>query len=99
MSVDPARDSLDHLAAYVGHFSPDILGVTGAEPDLKALARQLGVLYILGDPDASGDYLVDHTAAIFLLDPRGHLVALFQAPHDARTIAGNIPEIRALEWN
>lgn len=99
VSVDPARDTLDHLAAYVGHFNPEFLGVTGTEPDLKALVRQLGVLYILGEPDASGEYLVDHTAAVFLVDPRGHLVALFQAPHDAATIAGNIPEIQALEWN
>jgi protein SCO1/2 len=99
VSVDPARDTLDHLAAYVGHFNPEFLGVTGAEPDLKALVRQLGVLYILGEPDASGEYLVDHTAAVFLVDPRGHLVALFQAPHEAATIAGNIPEIQALEWN
>lgn len=99
VSVDPARDTLDHLAAYVGHFNPEFLGVTGAEPDLKALVRQLGVLYILGEPGASGEYLVDHTAAVFLVDPRGHLVALFQAPHEAATIAGNIPEIQALEWN
>lgn len=99
VSVDPARDTLDHLAAYVGHFNPEFLGVTGTEPDLKALVRQLGVLYILGEPDAGGEYLVDHTAAVFLVDPRGHLVALFQAPHDAATIAGNIPEIQALEWN
>jgi len=99
VSVDPARDTLDHLAAYMGHFNPEFLGVTGAEPDLKALVRQLGVLYILGEPDASGEYLVDHTAAVFLVDPRGHLVALFQAPHEAATIAGNIPEIQALEWN
>jgi len=75
------------------------LGVTGAESDLKSLARQLGILYILGEPDASGEYLVDHTAAVFLVDPRGHLVALFQAPHDAASIAGSIPEIQALEWN
>jgi protein SCO1/2 len=51
VSVDPARDTLDHLAAYVGHFNPDFLGVTGAEPDLKAFVRQLGVLYILSEPD------------------------------------------------
>ncbi len=99
VSVDPARDTLDHMAAYVSHFSPEFLGVTGAEPDLKAFARQIGILYILGEPDAGGDYLVDHTAAIFLVDPRGHLVALFQAPHDAGVIAKNVPEIQALEWN
>ena len=99
VSVDPARDSLEHLAAYVSHFDPAFLGVTGDDTGLGSFARQLGVLYILGEPDASGGYLVDHTAAVFLIDPRGHLVALFQAPHDAAAIAQNVPRIQALQWN
>lgn len=99
VSVDPARDSLDHLAAYVSHFDPAFLGVTGEEADLKAFTRQMGVLYILAEPDASGAYLVDHTAAVFLVDPRGHLVALFHAPHEAERFARDVPRIRALEWN
>ena len=99
VSVDPARDSLEHMAAYVSHFSPDFLGVTGSEANLKDFARQLGVLYIHAEPEADGSYLVDHTAAVFLVDPRGHLVALFQAPHDAQRIARDLPKIQALEWN
>jgi cytochrome oxidase Cu insertion factor (SCO1/SenC/PrrC family) len=99
VSVDPARDSLTHLAAYVSFFSPEFLGVTGSDADLKAFARQLGVLYVRADADASGDYLVDHTAAVFLIDPRAHLVALFQAPHVARTFARDIPQIQGLAWN
>lgn len=99
VSVDPARDTLDHMAAYVSHFDPDFLGVTGSDTALKDFARQLGVLYILVEPDADGNYLVDHTAAVFLIDPRGHLVALFQAPHSAQTIARDLPQIQDLEWN
>jgi protein SCO1/2 len=99
VSVDPERDSLEHLAAYVSHFSPDFLGVTGSDADLKDFARQLGVLYIHAEPDSDGNYLVDHTAAVFLIDSRGHLVALFQAPHSAQTIARNVPQIQALDWN
>lgn len=99
VSVDPKRDSLEHLAAYVSYFDPRFLGVTGDDARLQAFARQLGVLYVLTEPDANGDYLVDHTAALFLIDPRGHLVALFHAPHSAKTIAQNIPRIQELEWN
>jgi len=99
VSVDPARDNLAHLAAYVSHFSPDFLGVTGSEEKLMAFARQLGVLYLRAEADAGGDYLVDHTAAVFLIDPRGHLVALFHAPHAAATFARDVPQIQGLEWN
>lgn len=99
VSVDPQRDTLEHMGAYVAHFDPEFLGVTGEDANLKEFARQLGVLYIRAEPDASGNYLVDHTAAVFLIDPRGHLVALFQAPHTAERIAADVPRIRALEWN
>jgi len=99
VSVDPARDTLAHLAAYVSHFSPDFLGVTGSDENLMAFARQLGVLYVRADADASGDYLVDHTAAVFLIDPRGHLVALFQAPQSVQALARDVPRIQELEWN
>lgn len=99
VSVDPKRDTLEHLGAYVSHFDPRFLGVTGSDDKLAAFAGQLGALYVLNDPDAQGEYAVDHTAAIFLIDPRGHLVALFQAPHAADVLARDIPRIQALEWN
>jgi protein SCO1/2 len=99
VSVDPARDHLAHLAAYVSHFSPEFLGVTGSDADLEAFVRQLGVLYVRAEPDANGDYMVDHTAAVFLIDPRAHLVALFQAPHAAKTLARDIPQIQGMKWN
>ena len=98
-SVGPARDTLEHLAAYVSHSNPDFLGVTGSDADLGALTGQLGVLFMRTEPDAGGDYLVDHTAAVFLIDPRGQLVALFQAPHAAQRIARDIPRMQELDWN
>ncbi len=99
VSVDPARDSLDHMAAYVSHFNPDFLGVSGGDEALTAFARQLGVLYIRAEPDADGNYLVDHTAAVFLMDPRGHLVALFHAPQSVQALARDVPRIQELQWN
>ena len=99
VSVDPERDTLEHLAAYVSHFNADFLGVTGSDEKLAVLARQLGILYLRTEPDADGDYLVDHTAAVFLIDPRGHLVALFQAPHAVERIARDVARIQKLEWN
>ena len=99
VSVDPKRDTPEHLGAYVSHFDPSFVGVTGSDANLAAFAGQLGALYVLGDADAEGQYSVDHTAALFLIDPRGHLVALFQAPHAAGVLARDIPRIEALKWN
>ena len=87
VSVDPKRDTPEHLGAYVSHFDPSFVGVTGSDANLAAFAGQLGALYVLGDADAEGQYSVDHTAALFLIDPRGHLVALFQAASPGRASA------------
>ncbi len=87
VSVDPGRDTPDVLARYVTHFDPSFTGVTGSEGAIEALTKALGVAVIVGPADGDGNYSVDHTAAIFLVDPQGRLAALFGGPHEAATIA------------
>ena len=96
VSIDPARDTPEHLAAYVGFFNKDFIGVTGTEDALAELTRQLGILYIRNTPGPDGSYLVDHTASILLTGPDARLVALFGAPHDAHVIAERFERIRQL---
>lgn len=94
VSVDPARDTQAHLADYVAFFSPSFIGATAAEQQLKTLTSQLGVLYMLGEADDKGSYLVDHTSAILLTDPQGRLVGLFRAPQEAKEVAARVLAIR-----
>lgn len=94
ISVDPERDTPGRLGEYVAHFDQGFLGVTGSDEELGALTRQLGVIYIRGDPDERGEYSVDHTASLFLVDPQARLIAAFPAPHDAATIAEQLTAIR-----
>lgn len=94
VSVDPARDTPEYLHEYVRYFNPDFIGLTGPEEKLSAFTRQLGVLYMHGEPDSNGSYLVDHTAAILLTDPEGRLVGLFQLPHEVPVITEQFRQIR-----
>ena len=94
VSVDPQRDTLAHLADYVTYFDKSFIGATAPEKELSLLTRQLGILYTRTEPDARGDYLVDHTASILLVDPKARLVAVFSTPHDATTIASRFSRIR-----
>ena len=48
-----------------------------------------------GPPAADGNYAVDHTAAIFLVDPEGRFAALFNTPHEAGAIARDYRRIVA----
>ena len=93
VSVDPARDTIEHLAGYVSSFGPAFLGVTGSDGELSKLARKVGVAFFRREPEDDGSYFVDHTASIMLIDPRGRLVALFGMPHEAADIAARFLEL------
>jgi protein SCO1/2 len=70
VTVDPARDTPEVLAEYVGYFSERITGLTGTQEQLAAMAQSYRVYYRkveLGE----GDYVMDHTAAVYLMDSGG----------------------------
>ena len=90
VTVDPQRDTPERLAEYVTYFNGDFLGVTGSDQELEQLTRQLGILYNrVESENGSENYLVDHTAAVFLFDPAGRYHAVFTPPLSAENIAGD----------
>jgi len=95
VSVDPQRDTPARLAEYVRFFDPGFTGVTGEADAIAAFTRELGVAVIVGEPDASGQYTIDHTATLFLVGPDGSLAAVFGTPHSPDGIAGDYRRILA----
>ena len=94
VSVDPQRDTPEQLADYVAYFNEGFIGATGAPDAIAALTRQLGILYVLNDD--GGEYTVDHSASILLMDPAGRLAAVFSGyPHDPRALAAGYLKTRA----
>lgn len=73
VSVDPERDSLEHLAAYTDHFHPAIIGVTGSPEELARIAKQYGAAYRKVEGESEGGYLVDHSSNTFVVAPDGSL--------------------------
>lgn len=82
ISVDPARDTQALLAEYVPAFNPGFHGAAGQDADLAELVKHLGVHYERHVPGPKGQYTVDHTASLFLLDRQSRLKAVFSPPHD-----------------
>src|SRR3984957_2559942 len=80
MSVDAARDTPQQLAKYVPYFDPEFIGLTAAsQSDAEAVAARLGVSVII-TPHSDGTYTVDHSGAIFVLNPEGKLAAVLTGP-------------------
>jgi protein SCO1/2 len=88
ITVDPKRDTPERLGAYTAHFDPSFFGVSGSEAAIDALALAIGVAIERG-PERDGSYSVDHTAALFLIDPDAHVAAVFPTPHEAPRIAAD----------
>lgn len=95
ISVDPKRDEPEKLKQYVEHFNHEMIGLTGEKAQIDKLTQSVGAIYAIGD-DTSENYLVDHSAHIFVTAPDGKLVALFSTPHDAKIIASDFKNISKL---
>jgi protein SCO1 len=95
MSVDAKRDTPQQLAKYVPYFDPDFLGVTAADqPTIDTVARKLGVGVII-TPKSDGSYTVDHSGAIFVLDPSGKLAAILTGPFTVEALQADFKRIVA----
>jgi len=80
ITVDPARDTPEVLARYVAAFHPRLVGLTGTEDEVDAVARAYGASRQVGEPGRGGAYLVDHSRMAVLYGPEGQPIAI--VPHD-----------------
>lgn len=93
VSIDPERDTPEQLGKFVPYFNPSFLGVTGDPAAINALTRQLSVLYLKVEPDRPDGYLMDHSAAILLLDPEARFHALMSPPFDPAGMAQDFQKL------
>lgn len=79
ITVDPARDTPEALQKYADFFDPRIVALSGQPALIARAAQNYKVRYeIVRDPDAAPEaYSVDHSAGLYLLDPRGDFLKKF----------------------
>ncbi|KIJ61001.1 hypothetical protein HYDPIDRAFT_189743 [Hydnomerulius pinastri MD-312] len=78
ISVDPARDSSSQMTTYLSDFHPRIIGLTGDYASTKSVCKAYRVYFSTPpDADPKGDYLVDHSIYVYLMDPDGKFVEAF----------------------
>jgi protein SCO1 len=85
ISVDPERDTPAAMKEYLSSFDPHVKGLTG-DPEVMAKVISEYRVYAKKVPLKDGDYTMDHTALIYLMDRDGRFVAPFnlkRSPEEA----------------
>lgn len=78
VSVDPERDTLEHLRDYAAFFHPEMIAATSSPEEIATLAKAFGAGYIRQATAADGSYAVDHTTSSYVIDPTGKLAKVLE---------------------
>lgn len=89
VTLDPARDHIENLQAYVRGFNPNFIGARSKdEMTVSVMARELGIVSMkVEDEKNSENYYFDHSGTILLFNPKGQLAAYFTTPLNAASMA------------
>lgn len=98
VTVDPARDTVEQLAGYVPFFNPEFTGVTGEFLDIHRFATALNTPFRKVVTGEEGEYLVDHSANVVLINPMGDYHGFFKTPLDLAKVKLTYRSARAL-WD
>lgn len=93
ISIDPERDTVAELAGFLPDFHPRLLGLTGSLNDIKAVAKNYKVYFAKREQPGTTDYLMDHQALIFVMDPEGNFVRLFSSRDKPDDIAKSLATV------
>lgn len=88
VTLDPQRDTSEHLASYLAFFDERLLGLRGTAQQTQQVADAWGI-YARRVP-TSDSYMLDHSTTVFLLAPDGQVRQRFSGREDARHLAREI---------
>ena len=89
VTVDPARDTPQAVGLYVHAFDPEFIGLTGDDKAIKQMAANFGVAVSKVELPG-GEYTMDHSAVVFLLNNQGQVAGIFTPPFDIPRMAADL---------
>jgi protein SCO1 len=89
ITVDPDRDTPKVLDDYLSNFDPHLRGLTGTQTQIDAAIKEYRV-YAKKVPLENGDYSMDHTAIVYLMDKDGRFVAPFNMSRTPQAEAADL---------
>lgn len=98
ITIDPARDTAEHLKKYLKNFNNKFVGLTGTEEQIRKVGDMFSAYYEKADSDGkeNPNYMMNHTAYIYLLNKYGKFVRFFDTNSTAEEIADAVKEHMAM---
>jgi len=91
ITVDPQRDTPEIVGAYVKNFDPRIVGLTGSAEAIAAVAAEYKVYYAVHKTgDGPGDYLMDHSGFVYLMNPEGNFARVLSGETSGKAMADKL---------
>lgn len=94
VTIDPDRDSSENLRQYLSAFSDQFIGLRGTAQALAPLMKSLGAIAVRHNL-ADGNYTMDHSATLYLLNNQGRLAAVFTPPFNTTALRNDLAAIAA----
>ena len=90
ITVDPERDTLPVLKAYMENFDPSFIALRGTPEELAATAKHFKIYYKKVEGKTPGSYTMDHSAGSYVLDTQGRVRLFTRYGSGAAALAQDI---------
>ena len=95
VTIDPGRDDPEAIAAYMQHFHPRFIGLTGTDEEIADAAGAYRVYYArVENKEYPEAYLMNHSSNIYLMDCDGHFIRHFSQGTSPEEIAAAIKDLK-----
>jgi len=90
ITVDPKRDTPQKIKTYLASFGPRFVGLTGDAQAIANVAKEYRVYYREHEGENGGEYTVDHSGVIYLMDPSGKFISNYSLDTSPDTMAADL---------
>ena len=90
ITVDPNRDTPQKLNAYLSSFGARFVGLTGDDKAIASVAKEYRVYYKTHPAENGGEYTVDHSGVVYLMDESGAFIANYSLDRSPDAIAQDL---------
>lgn len=95
ISIDPDRDTPEHLKTYLNNFTMPAIGLTGSRDSLNAVIKRYGGYYEQSTQQSAAGPLFDHSVYIYLIDTSGDTRFLFRPSHSIEDMVTVIRQLKS----